>query len=74
MSKQMNKSHAFPENNFLKGFLADKEKSTAAKIKVVVCYCPVLSTLLLCKLGVQMVHFISGAKAATKQERDIKER
>lgn len=75
MSKQMNKCHALPENNLLKGLLTDKEKSAAAaKIKVVVCYCLVLSTLLLCKHWVQMVHLISGAKAATKQERDIKER
>lgn len=75
MSRQMNKCHALPENNLLQGLLTDKEKSAAAaKIKVVVCYCLVSSTLLLCKHWVQMVHFISGTKAATKQERDIKER
>lgn len=39
-SNQMGRTRALPENNILKSFAADKEKTNSvAKIKVVVCVC-----------------------------------
>lgn len=39
-NKQIGRDHGVQENNLLKSFVADKEKSSSvAKIKVVVCVC-----------------------------------